>query len=124
MSPRGVNTAVISTIIQVDTLYSEGDIGLVRLLPPPLDSLAILAQIKIKQGGGFPRTVRAAFKGDLTALAYDFVAGKDLPRKNICQIYKMTQTLFLRNAEQKAEKCLPDPNLTGRLAGHSICKKT
>lgn len=120
----GENTAVISTIIQVDTVYSEGDIGLVLLLPLPLDSLAILAQIKIKQGGGFPRTVRAAFKGDLTALGYDFVVGKDPPRKYICKIYKMTQTLFLRKAEQKAEKCLPDPNLTGRLAAHSIREKT
>lgn len=111
-------------MIQLDTVNSEADIGLVLLLPLPLDSLAILAQIKIKKGGEFPRTVQAAFKGDLTALGYVFVAGKDLPRKYICKIYKMTQTLFLRKAEQKAEKCLPDPNLTGRLAGHSIRKKT
>lgn len=101
---RGVNAAVIPTIIQIDILYRENGISLVLLLPLPLGSLAILAQIEIKQGGGFPRTVRAACKGEVTALAYVFVADKDLPRKNICNICKMTQILFLTNAEKKSPK--------------------
>lgn len=126
---RGVNAAVIPAIIQIDILYGENGISLVLLLPLPLRSLAILAQIKIKQGGGFPRTVRAACEGEVTALAYVFVADKDLPGKNFCSIYKNDTDIILDECREKkkkkrVQKCLPDLNLTVRLAAHSICKKT
>lgn len=78
-----VNAAVISTLFKVDNIYSEHDVGLVLLLPLPLDSLAVLTQKKI-QLGGFGGAMRAAFKGELAALPHNFVVGKDLSRGNIC----------------------------------------
>lgn len=94
-----VNAAVISTLFKVDNVHSENGIGLVLLLPLLLDSLAVLAQKKI-QLGGFGGAMGAAFKGELAALPHNFVVGKDLSRKNICneidEQNKMTQTLSTR----------------------------
>lgn len=103
-----VNAAVISTVMNSDILDSKYNIGLVLLLPLPLESLAVLTQVKINLGG-LRSAVGAAFKGELTALPHNFVVGKYFPRKNICNINKMTQTLFMRNVEQMSIKVFQIP---------------
>lgn len=85
--------------MKTGSVYGEGGVILILLLPLLIDSKVILTQININQGMFLEPKCAAGYK-KITDLAYNFVFGLDPRLKNICNIDLLKQTLLLINAKQ------------------------